>query len=99
MSGLTCIQHGTWGDSCGPECKRLTDAYPNQEYVEAVTMAYQANTRNPQQAEIAEQAQDLLDTLEKLVPRTTVHYAVEDARKALANLLRQAHTIHTQEPT
>lgn len=22
MSG--CIQHGTWGDYCGPECARLT---------------------------------------------------------------------------
>lgn len=71
--------------------------YPNQEYVEAVTQAYNANTRNPQQAEIAEKAEELLATLERLVPRTTIHYAVDEAKVSLRTLVRVAHTIRTRE--
>jgi hypothetical protein len=71
----------------------------SEQYTRAVVEAHNANQCNPQQARIAEDAEDLLYVLEKLVPPTTVHYAVEDARKALATLLREAHTIKTQEST
>jgi hypothetical protein len=27
MTETTCIQHGTWGIECGPECERLTKAW------------------------------------------------------------------------
>jgi hypothetical protein len=76
----------------------MTD-YPNKPYVDAVTEAHNANQRNPQQAQIAEEAEELLYLLEKLVPRTTVHYAVEEVRVDLHKLIRLAHTIKTQEPT
>lgn len=69
----------------------------SEQYTRAVVEAYNANQRNPQQAQIADRAQDLLDMLDRLVPRTTVHYAVEQARSALHTLIREAHTIKTQE--
>lgn len=52
-------------------------------------------TRNPQQAEIAEKAEELLATLERLVPTRTIHYAVIEAERALRALARNAHTIKT----
>jgi hypothetical protein len=46
---------------------------------------------------IAKDAQALLDEMDQLIPTTTVHYAVEGARKALTTLVREAskHSIKT----
>jgi hypothetical protein len=46
---------------------------------------------------IAKDAQALLDEMDQLIPTTTVHYAVEDARRALTTLVREAskHSIKT----
>lgn len=49
-----------------------------------------------QRAEISGTAQEMLDTLESLVPQTTTHYAVEDARRALVSLIGKVDTIKTR---
>lgn len=52
---------------------------------------------SPQQAQIVEKADDLLDTLAEVVPTTTIHYAVEQARQTLTRLIHEAHTIKTND--
>lgn len=50
---------------------------------------------NIDQAQIVEDAGNLLDTLDVCVPSSTVHYAVEETRRALTTLIREAHTVKT----
>lgn len=49
--------------------------------------AYVALGYTPEQTLIATQASMLLDTLADAVPSSTIHFAVEDARRALTTLL------------
>lgn len=44
---------------------------------------------------IRDSATNLLALFDEVVPNTTVHYAVEDARRALRELARKADTIQT----
>lgn len=69
----------------------------SEQYAEAVIAAHNANQRTPQQAEIAEKADELLQALDRLVPRTTIHYAIEEMRLNLTALIRIAHTIKTED--
>lgn len=74
---------------------------PEQREAEAKEHAEQANAARNQY--IAADAQGLLDTLDALVPSSTAHYAVEDARKALETLIREAKkasikTVPAQRP-
>lgn len=54
-------------------------------------------TANTETARIREDADALLSLLDEVVPHTTIHYAVEGARRALRTLSREADTIHTNE--
>lgn len=49
------------------------------------------------QASIVEKAGDVLDALDAVVPDSTVHYAVEEARRALRVLIREAHGVKTND--
>jgi DNA-binding GntR family transcriptional regulator len=51
----------------------------------------------PEQRKIYEQAEDLAELLRQVVPSTTIHWAVEEARRALRDLSKQAGTIHTND--
>lgn len=45
---------------------------------------------SPESQSIASAARDLLSLLDEVIPSTTAHYAVEDARLALTRLAREA---------
>lgn len=53
---------------------------------------------NDEQLRIKQLAEELLATINRVVPNSTIHYAVEDGRRALAELIRMADTITTAEP-
>jgi hypothetical protein len=52
-----------------------------------------------EQQRIQQLADNLLATLDAVVPANVVHYAVEDARRALRTISRTVRTIHTRPPT
>jgi hypothetical protein len=52
-----------------------------------------------EQQRIQQLADNLLATLDTVVPGNVVHYAVEDARRALHTISRTVRTIHTRPPT
>ncbi len=52
-----------------------------------------------EQQRIQQLADNLLATLDAVVPGNLIHDAVEDARRALRTISRNVHTIHTRPPT
>ncbi|SRR6266704_6122607 len=52
-----------------------------------------------EQQRIQQLADNLLATLDAVVPASVLHYAVEDARHTLRTISRNVHTIHTRPPT
>ena len=52
-----------------------------------------------EQQRIQQLADNLLATLDAVVPGNVVHYAVEDARRALRTISRTVRTIRTRPPT
>jgi hypothetical protein len=62
-----------------------------------VTLTYTEVAMTAQQTNVKEQAEELLRILDNVVPSSTAHYAVEDARRTLRTLARLAHTIKTND--
>jgi hypothetical protein len=62
---------------------------PEQKAAEAAQAEVARNAGRNRQ--IAKAAQDLLDEIDKYVPDSTVHYAVEETRRTVARLIREAN--------
>lgn len=58
---------------------------------------YAEGEKSPEQVKIYEQAEDLIELLRQVVPDSTIHWAVEDARRALRDLSREAGKILTHD--
>jgi hypothetical protein len=55
----------------------------------------QEGNPTPEQAELIAEANRLMGVVDRVVPRTTIHYAVEQLRAALETLQRNAPRILT----
>lgn len=77
-----------------------SEAAKSPEQVAEEQAAHEAAHNARRNARIAKEAESLLATLEALVPDTTVHYAVEQARSALTTLAAHAerNSIKTADP-
>ncbi|MEU7570302.1 hypothetical protein [Micromonospora sp. NPDC049240] len=58
---------------------------------------YAKGEKSPEQTRIYEAAEDLTELLRQVVPDSTIHYAVEEARRALRVLSKKADTILTND--
>lgn len=74
--------------------KALLDLIERGDYDSA---GYAEGEVSPEQTLIYQQAEDLIELLRQSVPSTTVHWAVEEARRALRDLSKHHGSITTYD--
>ncbi|MEV1109965.1 hypothetical protein AB0I95_15115 [Micromonospora sp. NPDC049751] len=88
-------------DLVGEVIRRPEDLVPSPELLEAEeagdydSAGFLPGEKSPEQTRIYEAAEDLTELLRQVVPNTTIHWAVEEARSALRNLSKMSGTILT----
>ena len=91
------ISRGTpdWQQPCIANRRRQLTEYPQKG--NPLMSAPASPTMTVEQDRLYREASALLTTLNDVVPASTVHFAVEDARRALHQLLTSAATIRTSD--
>jgi len=91
------ISRGTpdWQQPCIANRRRQLTEYPQKG--NPLMSAPASPTMTVEQDRLYREASALLATLNEVVPASTVHFAVEAARRALHQLLTSAATIRTSD--
>jgi hypothetical protein len=93
----------TLSKNIGVSFRRPEHVEPSPELLKAVeegeydSLGYREGEMSPEQKKIYEQAEDLIELLRQVVPNTTIHWAVEEARRALRDLSKHAGSILTDD--